>query len=58
LPLIADILGKKQVDDSVVPDVEEEPIESEEERGETVFTFDSFEQVSALDASDTRHKLT
>ena len=37
--------GKKQVEDTGVPDVEEEPVESEEERGETVFTFDSFEQV-------------
>ncbi|KAI0703047.1 timeless protein-domain-containing protein [Cytidiella melzeri] len=35
---------KKNLNDSAVPDVEEDPVESEEERGETVFTFDSFEQ--------------
>ncbi|KAI0089435.1 timeless protein-domain-containing protein [Irpex rosettiformis] len=33
-----------KADDTGVPDVEEEQAESEEERGETVFTFDSFEQ--------------
>lgn len=38
-------IGKKTTDDSVVPDVEEEPISEDEEINETTFTFDAFEQV-------------